>query len=223
MYRMYLIIEGRDYEIPVLPDTFPVKSPGKNEVIEIVKLGDINRLRQKGLKEISWSSFFPANVEPYVTGQVVYEPMDYIKAIQTARDLEKPIRFLLLGADLDVNTLFGIDDLSYEERAGEVGDIYYTLKLKEWKHYAAKTVTLPTAQTVKKAVVSAPKRPGAPPPKKTHTVKKGDSLWAISKAAYNDGGKYPQVYSTNKPIIDNGNKGTGYSKYTIHPGQVFVL
>ena len=73
------------------------------------------------------------------------------------------------------------------------------------------------------AKAKEPDRPGTPPPAKTHTVVRGDSLWAIAKKHYNDGGRYPEIYNKNKTTIDGRNKGTGNPKYTIYPGQVFTL
>lgn len=224
MYHMFLIMNNKDYEIPVLPESLTVKSPGKNETATIVKLGDVNILRKKGLREITWESHFPANDAPYVTGRNVLAPIEYVRAIQEARDAEKPIRFLIIGTDLDINILMGIEDFTYEEYGGEVGDIYYVLKLREWKEYSAKRISLP-APAVKVAVVAPVARSGSPPKPqtKTHTVVAGDSLWAIAKKYYNDGSQYPKIYESNKDTIDKRNKGTGNPKYTIYPGQVFNI
>lgn len=224
MYHMFLIMNNKDYEIPVLPESLTVKSPGKNETATIVKLGDVNILRKKGLREMTWESHFPANDAPYVTGRNALAPIEYVRAIQEARDAEKPIRFLIIGTDLDINILMGIEDFTYEEYGGEVGDIYYVLKLREWKEYSAKRISLP-APAVKVAVVAPVARSGSPPKPqtKTHTVVAGDSLWAIAKKYYNDGSQYPKIYESNKDTIDKRNKGTGNPKYTIYPGQVFNI
>lgn len=57
----------------------------------------------------------------------------------------------------------------------------------------------------------------------THTVAKGDTLWAIAKMYYNDGSKYDNVYQANKTTIDDANRGKSVSKYTIYAGQVFTI
>lgn len=44
-----------------------------------------------------------------------------------------------------------------------------------------------------------------------HDVVKGDTLWAIAKAAYGDGNKYPQIFEANKPMLSHPDK--------IYPGQ----
>lgn len=69
-YRMTLIVGGREINIPVLPAKLNVSSPGKNERVTVLDLGEILLLRKKGLRILSWESFFPADSAPYTTGQV---------------------------------------------------------------------------------------------------------------------------------------------------------
>lgn len=226
-YKMALIIEGREISIPVLPEKLTVKAAGKNERTTVLELGEIYILRKKGLREVAWESFFPVNNAPYVTG-TIREPIDIVRAIENSRDTPSPIRFILVGTDLDINIRFGIESFEYDERAGEVGDIYYSIKLVEWKDYSPKRIILPPVQAVQAVAVKSvqakePARPGSPPPAKTHAVARGDSLWAIAKKYYGDGSRYPEIYNANKAIIDGRNKGTGNPKYTIYPGQVFTI
>lgn len=69
-YRMTLIVGGREINIPVLPAKLNVSSPGKNERVTVLDLGEVLLLRKKGLRILSWESFFPADSAPYTTGQV---------------------------------------------------------------------------------------------------------------------------------------------------------
>jgi len=222
-YRMFLVLEGRAFELPVLPPKLQVRVSGKNESFSVLQLGEVNMLRKPGLQEVSWESFFPASTAPYVTGTAL-PPASYIKAINAHRQTEKPVQLIFLGTDLDTSLEMGIESFDYEERYGELGDIYYSIKLKEWKDYSPRRIVLlsqPKQEPV--AQVAEQKRPGSPPPVETITVVKGDSLWAIAKRHYNDGSKYPMIYSANKDLIDARNKGTRNDKYTIYPGQVLTI
>lgn len=221
-YQMTLSFGSTVIHIPVLPEKLTVKSPGKNETATVLELGEINRIRQRGLREVSWESHFPAHNAPYVTGWEGLSPVDYVREIEDARDTRESGRFSITGTDLNINMAVAVEDFSYEERGGEVGDIYYSLALKEWKDYSAVTVSLPAP---KRAVKSKPKRSGKPAAasSKTHTVVKGDCLWAIAQKYYGDGSKYPQLYQKNKATIDGKNKGTGNPRYTIYVGTILQL
>lgn len=222
-YKMTLIVEGLELNIPVLPAKLNVSSPGKNEKLTVLETGEILVLRKKGLRTVSWDSFFPANSAPYTTGQVK-DPVSIVKAIQKARDAQKPIRFLITGTDLDCNIRMGVDSFDYEERSGELGDFYYSIKLVEWKDYSPKRIILPPVMKAT-ATTKEPERAGKPAAAsaKTHTVVKGDSMWAISQKFYGNGSRYPEIYKANQATIDGRNKGTGNPKYTIYPGQVFTI
>ncbi|MNP81676.1 LysM domain/BON superfamily protein [compost metagenome] len=47
------------------------------------------------------------------------------------------------------------------------------------------------------------------------TVKKGDTLSAISKAEYGDANKYNKIFEANKPMLSHPDK--------IYPGQVLRI
>ena len=50
---------------------------------------------------------------------------------------------------------------------------------------------------------------------KYHTVKRGDTLWAISKSVCGDGNKYNAIFEANKPMLSHPDK--------IYPGQVLRI
>ena len=189
-----------------------VSSPGKNKTETVLGLGEVLLLREKGLRTVSWESFFPVRSAPYVTGRVT-EPIELVRAIQDARDSRQPVRLLLLGTDLDLNTQMGVDSFSYEERGGEPGDLYYSIKLSEWKDFGAKKLILSTGAT---AVESPAQRGGTPVAPKSYTVRSGDSLWAIAKRTYGDGSKWKELYTANKSVV-------GANPNLIRPGEVLTL
>lgn len=48
-----------------------------------------------------------------------------------------------------------------------------------------------------------------------HTVKKGDTLWAISAKALGNGARYQEIFEANKPMLTHPDK--------IYPGQVLRI
>ena len=209
-YAMALIAAGKEIIIPVLPSKLKVTSAGDNDTDTVLGLGEVLILRQKRLRTVSWDSFCPAHSAPYAPG-VITPPLELIRAIQTARDALQPVRLLITGTDLDINVRMGIESFDYEERSGELGDLYYSIKLSEWKDYSPRRIVLqePTAKDPSRAG-----QPNGMP--KTYTVVKGDCLWYIAKRFYGKGGEWPKIYSANKAII-------GGNPNLIYPGQVFTI
>ena len=211
-YAMALIAAGKEIIIPVLPSKLKVTSAGDNDTDTVLGLGEVLILRQKRLRTVSWDSFCPAHSAPYAPG-VITPPLELIRAIQTARDALQPVRLLITGTDLDINVRMGIESFDYEERSGELGDLYYSIKLSEWKDYSPRRIVLQE----KKPTAKDPSRAGQPNGMpKTYTVVKGDCLWYIAKRFYGKGGEWPKIYSANKAII-------GGNPNLIYPGQVFTL
>ena len=214
-YKMTLIVGGREINIPVLPAKLNVSSPGKNERVTVLELGEVLLLRKKGLRILSWESFFPVSKAPYTVGQI-RDPVSIVQAIQKARDQKSPVRFLITGTDLDCNLRMGIDSFEYEERSGELGDLYYTIKLYEWKDISPKRIVLPEKKE-EPAKTQEPERPGTPEQtSKTYTVKPGDCLWNIAKAIYGKGSDYTKIYNANKGVI-------GSNPNLIYAGQVLTI
>lgn len=214
-YKMTLIVGGREINIPVLPAKLNVSSPGKNERVTVLELGEVLLLRKKGLRILSWESFFPVSKAPYTVGQI-RDPVSIVQAIQKARDQKTPVRFLITGTDLDCNLRMGIDSFEYEERSGELGDLYYTIKLYEWKDISPKRIVLPVKKE-EPAKTQEPARAGKPEQtSKTYTVKSGDCLWNIAKKFYGKGSDYTKIYNANKGKI-------GSNPNLIYPGQVFTI
>lgn len=219
MYRMFLIAGGSEIEFPVLPEKLEIKSNGKNEKAVVLGIGEVLILRKKALREVSFESFFPARSAPYVTGGIT-TPITAVRAIQAARDGDEPVRFLISGTDLDVNVQMGVESFAYDERFGELGDIYFNIKLSEWKNYAAKKVVLPEPKVTEetpKATVEQP-RAGTPPDPvpASYTVKSGDCLWNIAKKQYGDGSRWREIYNANKGVL-------GPNPNLIYPGQVITI
>lgn len=227
-YRIVLYLSDMTIELPVLPENLTVNRSLDSSEKTVLQLGNVNILNGTKLRQISFSSFFPVQRIPTVSApQAIHQPMWYVRKLRDMMESRKPLRFILLGADLDINTQMSIESFEYSESYGAVGDIDYKLTLKEWVDYSPRRVTISNG----KAVGSKKERSGQPesaPADKAvkYTVKSGDCLWSICKTQYNDGSLYDKLYQANKSTIDSWNSGRTMkvekktpAKDPIYPGK----
>lgn len=219
MYSFYFDYEGEIIQLPVSPSNLTLKVNNKNKVIELLNLGDVNILKDPGLSEFNFKTLLPGQELPFAVYPNGFKmPEYYLERFEKYKVEKKPVRFIVSristwGEPLfDTNMLVALEDYTVEERAGEVGDIYVEIRLKQYKQYKTQVIEIKEVEGNKATVTVKEERP-AKEPAKTYTVKQGDTLWAIAKRELNDGSKYSEIAKLNN--ISNPN--------LIHPGQVLRL
>ncbi|MTI56161.1 LysM peptidoglycan-binding domain-containing protein [Geosporobacter ferrireducens] len=221
MYEMFFSYGGEVIRLPVNPDRLTVQINSKNKTISLIELGEVNVLKDPGLTEISFNILLPG--QKYLLIEDFKTPEFYLEKFKQYKKDKKPIRWIVsrdMGS-FDMNMEVSLEDYTFEERAGEEGDIYVSLKLKEYKHYETKVLsiqsivaaTTPGVNEPPKVLATEAVQRATKEPEKTYTVKSGDSLWAIAKLQLNDGSKYAEIARLNN--IKNPN--------TIYPGQTLRL
>lgn len=200
--------------LPVNPETISVSSPFGHEDVNIAQLGEYTVIGERGLKEFSFSSFFPRDYNPtYCEYNNFPAPWTIVDTLERWRDSRKPMRLVVTGSP--INYPVTIRSFSYEpDRAGNPGDIYFDLSFKEFRFI---DLSAPSQATT--ATAAAKPRPSTKTPSpKTYTVAKGDSLWKISAkpSIYGDGSKWQTIYNANKSVI-------GKNPNAIKPGQKLVI
>ena len=185
--------------LPVKPTEFNVTVAHRNTVVNVIQLGDINLMGKTGLREISLSSFFPANDYNFSNNFGRKEPIACVDQLEGWRNSGKPIRVII--TDL-LNMEATIESFTWGERDA-TGDIYYTLALKEYKKIKTKTATatVETAKSTTRDITDIVKSIFG----QWYVVKKGDSLWSIAKNFYGNGAQYTKIYNANKTKIKNPN------------------
>lgn len=225
-YRIILMPAGTAIELPVLPERISVKQGADTSEKTVLGLGAVNTLNGAKLRQISFGSFFPARKIPSVRlpRTLLREPVYYVRKLRECMESKMPLRFILLGADLDVNTRMSVESFEYSESYGDVGSIEYSLTLKEWKDHSPRRIVIKESSAAAGETERSGTPAGAPDGGAvSYTVKAGDCLWSICKAGYGDGSLYDKLYLANKAVIDKHNSGTGNPKYTIYVGEILTL
>lgn len=202
--EIYISVGDDRLRLPVLPESFELTVGNLNEVVNVNSVGEINLIGKTGLKEIGFSSFFPAQDYYFNEYNNPMKPLGFISKLEGWRLSGNPARVIVTRTH--INLEMAIESFSYGEKDG-TKDVYYTINFKEYKRLKTKTV----------AKVPQPQRPVKPKPKnKTYVVKRGDNLWNIAKKYYGKGNQWQKIYNQNKKVI-------GSNPNLIYPGQKYVI
>ncbi|MBC8581710.1 LysM peptidoglycan-binding domain-containing protein [Zhenhengia yiwuensis] len=216
MAKIYLSFnnQAEAFEFPVLPEEVEIKESGNNKSHILQNIGEITVINTIKAPTLKLESFFPINSGPYVTSKYLLKPNEYIEKIKRWRDTGKPVRLVITGTSVDLSWACTIEDFSYKEKAGAVGDIEYIISFKEYRWFKVKKVEIVSdSKTSQPAIAKTEQRPVEKEKPKTYTVQKGDTLCSISKKCLGDSGKYKEIAKKNN--IANPS--------LIYPGQVLQL
>ncbi len=212
--------------LPVAPSKLQVKIKNANKTINLINDGEINIIKKPGLSEVSFDILIPHVKYPFAVYKNGYKDAKYfLGEIEKLKVNMKPLQFIVSrrkpnGTVLfDTNMKVTLEEYTIKEDAGEGFDVIVTIKLKQYREYATKTMKI-TIKQYKPIAVEVPARPAptAPAPattSRTYTVKRGDCLWNIAKKYYGNGSKYTTIYNANRDKIKNPN--------LIYPGQVLTI
>lgn len=199
--------------LPVNPPEILLSSPFGINRVKVAGLGEVSIPGERELKDVAFESFFPRDYNPnYCEYSGFPSPKYWVQMIEMWRDTRKNIRLIISGTDISIPVFIESFDIK-PERAGHVGDIYYSISFVEFK--APKVRKLLEKNGV--SIASSTDRPSDDKTSsKTYTVKKGDSLWSIAKSHYGNGSDSQKIYEANKSVI-------GKNKDLILPGQKLVI
>lgn len=210
MYEILFILENSILRIPVNPETLSLASPADNKTYNILDLGEIVVPQTPALCEISWESFFPQNIDEIVNTEGLKKPMDYVDAFNGFKTFRQVVTLTVnraindepqKGFNLDVV----VENFEIIEKGGEPGDIYYSISLKEYRHYMAKTITLERNNDGEVKAVTSNQREQ---PKNVITI--GSNV-AVTGQLYRDSfgnapGRVLEKYSGKINLIADGRK-----------------
>lgn len=121
---------SRSVRIPVLPPDYKVTSTQNNTTVNVIGLGDITLKGKRGLREISFSSFFPKHYDSsYCDFRNIRSPKEYVNLIEKMKRAGT-VKLIITGTP--INFRCTIESFEWGEEDG-TGDIAYTLTLKEYR------------------------------------------------------------------------------------------
>lgn len=141
LYHMQI----NEIKLPILPENFKEMILMDNKKYDTFGKGERVLPGKEKLHTWAISSYFPRDGET--------PPTEYKRAIEKliqrndGKNPEpiKPIKFILARELEDGTIIFGIDSpaliesIEWEDRKGEPGDLYYTIKLIEYKKFGTTT------------------------------------------------------------------------------------
>lgn len=229
-----------EIEFPLAPSQFKTKVGNKNKTVELVSVGEVNIIKNIGLRDFSFKLLLPKDdtlitgYKNYVddNGDVIYkseyfkmvyhEPIWYLNRLRELKADSKPFFLVIIrqlidsynnDGSINYKYLFGgnlkvtLEDYTVEENAGEEGDYWVDIKLKEYRQVGVIKKIDETGECNDVGVIQATEKKqreqiGNIP--LTYTVKSEDeTLWTIAKKFFDDGSKWNELAKRNS--IQNPN------------------
>ena len=212
--------------LPIAPSSMDIKINSKNQTYTLINDGEINILKQAGLSDVSFDVLLPQVRYPFAQYKSGFQSASYfLDVFEKLKTSDDPFQFIVTRAfpngDMmfDTNMKVSLEDYTIKEDASNGLDLVVQIKLKQYRDYGTKTANIkfvdnkPKASVKKKRSTKTSPEPKKSP--KTHTVKSGDTMWAIAKKYYGNGSQYPKIHKANKDKIKNPN--------LIYPGQKLTI
>ena len=226
MYNFFL----GDVQLPIAPPSMSMQINNKNETIVLINEGEVNLLKKAGLTDIEFEVEFPNVKYPFAVYPSGFQPASYyLEHLEKLKLSQEPFQFIVNRMKPDGSLLFdtnmtvSLEDYPINEDAENGFDVKVTIRLKQFKPFGTKKLNIKssstssssasTAQAKQKVTVEKTRATTGKQTAKTHTVKAGDTLWAIAKKHLGDGAKYTELAKLNN--ISNPN--------IIKAGQVIKL
>ena len=228
-YKFY--IDG--VQLPINPSTITIKVGNKNKTVDLANGGEMSILKSPALTEISFTARLPQMGLSGEQTRLPYANADartahyYLDKLKTLKVNKKPFQFLVTrylpnGSPLFSNNITVVlENFSTKEEATEGFDVLVDISLKQYIEYKTK-IYQPNG-----GKGNDDSRTEKETEKTTHTVKSGDTLWALAKYYLGNGALHSLIYEANKSIIETVAKQSGFKSssngHWIFPGTKLVI
>lgn len=192
--RIYL----GELEFPAAPEQMEVLAEGNWERAQLDAVGEVSLYRPPKLQMFRFGGIFPGERYGFVTADRLWEPRAYADEMGRLAAEKEAVRLVVSGGARPFSALVTVERFQWRMQAGEDGDIYYDLELREYREFGKAAVAAGGSGTASSGTMGgsggSAKNPAAPG---VYTVQKGDTLWAIAKRYLGDGSRYGELASLN--------------------------
>lgn len=212
-----------DILLPVPPEKLEVKINNQNKTVNLINDGEVNIIKAAGLTDIEFEIRLPNVKYPYAVYEGNFKKaVYYLNKLENLKLKKKFFPFIVSRILPNGKQLFNTDitvsleEYTITESADDGFDVLVPVKLKQYRDYGIKKLTIKKLYDGTKKTTVEKKRTSDKTCEKTYKVKSGDCLIKIAKQLYGDGNKYKDIYEINKDTI-------GSNPNRIYPGQILII
>lgn len=202
-YIIFLEKDGTILRMPTNPEEINIEEPQDFEDYDIIKLGPITVPGALGLRSYSFEVELPHKVNQYVVSLEEFKTPDvYINTLRAWRASSGPINMTISSENFKISESVVITSLDYTEKAGEEGDYYMKIKLKQYKPFKIEFIG---ENAINRAKLTS--RAGMPPlpANAIYIMQIGDTLWKVAKKYLGKGELYTEIMAANPKLGSNPN------------------
>ncbi len=146
---------GKRLKVPVNPEEITITTPSKNETFDVLDKGEIVIPMPAGLTEVSFESYLPSDDDdPFMDGSA--SPKKFIKTLKSAKEKRIKGRLIISRSELfDTNIRCVVEEFTTTDKGGEPGDLYYSIKLREYRDYSPQVVNIIQPSVSNEAVTAS--------------------------------------------------------------------
>lgn len=146
--------------MPIAPSKIQMAINNKNQVITLINDGELNLLKSAGLTDIQFTLLIPQVSYPFARygGSGFVSAENYLNYFEQLKTAKEPFQFIIsrcLPAGkllFDTNITASLEDYTITEEAKNGFDLEVSISLKQYKHFATKTISVeipsPTAPII---------------------------------------------------------------------------
>ncbi len=140
---IYVVFGRKKAKIPVNPEEVEIQHPTDHKAYDVLGIGQVIVPMKPSLRLVSWEGFFPENLEAAYVNSGAKSPGYYVRQFEKAMKSKQRCRLIIVrSGTYDTNMMCVVSDFQTNDKGGEPGDIYYSVKFTEYRPYAPDTLTI---------------------------------------------------------------------------------